>query len=302
MSSDSNQSIRESINKIVKHGWVDSNDVVINAKKIRGSVVKIHKQGRYKGTIDVKEYNTDVVYQYVYLSAIQDNADGFVVIPKLYSDVLCFIDPSTKKKYVTMFSHVDIIQLDSHEQVTVGVQEREPYDETDEDGKTVEELEPTGVFSKTSYTKNSIIAEVQDEDEANHSQLTIDGNKIESIVGDEESVVVLDHGTIHIKHDKAETILDDQQHLSQFGNSKVKIEDGTVYLGSDSNTDDAVLGGALADILSEILGYLGQAMTTTMMGPQPLINMAQYIKLKAQIEAWKASHTQFLTSKVQIQK
>ena len=302
MSSDSNQSIRESINKIVKHGWIDSNDVVINTKKIRGSVVKIHKQGRYKGTIDVKEYNTDVVYQYVHLSAIQDNTDGFVVIPKLYSDVLCFIDPSTKKKYVTMFSHVDIIQLDSHEQVTVGVQEREPYDETDEDGKTVEELEPTGVFSKTSYTKNSIIAEVQDEDEANHSQLTIDGNKIESIVGDEESVVVLDHDTIHIKHDKAETILDDQQHLSQFGSSKVKIEDGTVYLGSDSNTDDAVLGGALADILSEILGYLGQAMTTTTMGPQPLINMANYIAFKAKIEAWRAAHTQFLTRKVQIQK
>lgn len=308
------QSIRDSIEKIAHYKLVDSKGVIRGTRKITGYVVNIDKK---QGTVDVQEYLTDNgtarsnedgiqpgLHKGVLLTALKDNNAGFIIVPKKYSDVTIVrdLDPHNPKEYVIMFSHVDIIQLDSHEQVTVGVQEREPYDETDEDGKTVEELEPTGVFSKTTYTKNSITTEVQDEDEANHSQITVNGEKIESIVGDNKSSAILEHDQIHLKHNKAETVLDDDQHLSQCGGSKVKITDGTVYVGDDSNTDDAVLGGALADILSEILGYLGQAMTTTTMGPQPLINMANYIAFKAKIEAWRAAHTQFLTRKVQIQK
>lgn len=315
LSIDSNQVIRDSIEKIAHHRLLDSRNVVKGTRKIRGFVVKINTAGELAGTIDVQEYPSDVntsaynnsdikpgYHKGVYLSALQDNSNGFLIVPKLYSDVVIFEDPATLRKYVTLFSHVDIVQLDSHDTITLGVREREAYDVNDEDGKTVEELEDTGVFSKTTYTKNSITTEVQDEDEANHSQIIVNGEKIESIVGDDKSSVTLEHDQIHLKHNKAETVLDDDQHLSQFGGSKVKITDGTVYVGDDGNTDDAVLGGALADILSEILGYLGQAMTTTTMGPQPLINMANYIAFKAKIEAWRAAHTQFLTRKVQIQK
>ena len=195
-----------------------------------------------------------------------------------------------------------MIRLDSHDTITVGVREREAYDEGDENGKTVEELDDTGVFSQTSYTKNSVVTEVQDEDDANHSSLLIDGEKIEAVAGDDKSSLKVSQEQVHIKHDKAETVLDDKQHLSQFGNSLVKIENGTVFVGSDNNTDDAVLGVELADILSELLGYIGQIMTTTMMGPQPPLNIASFISLKAKIEAYKAGHTGFLTSKVQIQK
>ena len=312
---DSNVTIRDAIEKISQRPLLGPHNVLKGTRKITGFVAKIHTEGELAGTIDVQEYLTDVntsssssgdikpgYHKGVYLSALQDNSNGFLIVPKLYSDVVIFEDPATLRKYVTLFSHVDIVQLDSHDTITLGVREREAYDVNDEDGKTVEELEPTGVFSKTTYTKNSIITEVQDEDEANHSQIAVNGEKIESIVGDDKSSATLEHDQIHLKHNKAETVLDDDQHLSQFGGSKVKITDGTVYVGDDSNTDDAVLGGALADILSEILGYLGQAMTTTTMGPQPLLNAPSYIALKTKIKAWKAGHTQFLTNKVQIQK
>lgn len=312
---DSNQSIRESIERIAHYKLLDAKNTIRGTRKITGYVVKINTEGKLAGTVDVQEYLSDVgvalsnddgvqpgYHQGVYLSSLQDNSNGFLIIPKLYSDVVIFGDPSSHREYVAMFSHVDIIQLDSHDTITVGVREREAYDEGDENGKTVEELEDTGVFSKTTYTKNSVTTEVQDEDEANHSTFLVGGEKIEAVAGDDKSSLSVSQEQVHIKHDKAETVLDDKQHLSQFGNSLVKIEDGKVFVGSDTNTDDAVLGTALADILSELLGYIGQIMTTTMMGPQPPLNIASFISLKAKIETYKAAHNGFLTSKVQIQK
>lgn len=312
---DSNQSIRESIEQIAHHKLMDSKNIIKGTRKITGYVAKINTDGELAGTIDVQEYLNDVgtalpnddgvrlgYHQGVYLSSLQDNSNGFLIVPKLYSDVVIFSDPASRREYVVMFSHVDVIRLDSHDTITVGVREREAYDEGDENGKTVEELDDTGVFSQTSYTKNSVVTEVQDEDDANHSSLLIDGEKIEAVAGDDKSSLKVSQEQVHIKHDKAETVLDDKQHLSQFGNSLVKIENGTVFVGSDNNTDDAVLGVELADILSELLGYIGQIMTTTMMGPQPPLNIASFISLKAKIEAYKAGHTGFLTSKVQIQK
>lgn len=312
---DSNQSIRESIERIAHHKLMDSKNIIKGTRKITGYVAKINTDGELAGTIDVQEYLNDVgtalpnddgvrlgYHQGVYLSSLQDNSNGFLIVPKLYSDVVIFSDPASRREYVVMFSHVDVIRLDSHDTITVGVREREAYDEGDENGKTVEELDDTGVFSQTSYTKNSVVTEVQDEDDANHSSLLIDGEKIEAVAGDDKSSLKVSQEQVHIKHDKAETVLDDKQHLSQFGNSLVKIENGKVFVGSDNNTDDAVLGVELADILSELLGYIGQIMTTTMMGPQPPLNIASFISLKAKIEAYKAGHTGFLTSKVQIQK
>ena len=192
--------------------------------------------------------------------------------------------------------------MDSHETITVGVTEREEFDESDENSPDIQDLEETGVFSKTTYLKDSITTEVQGEDDANHTKHVIDSEKVETVIGDDKSSMMMDQEQIHLKHNKAETILDEEQHLSQFGNSKVKIEDGTVYLGSDSGTDDAVLGVELATILSELVGYIGQIMTPTMMGPQPPANMASFISLKAKIDSFKSAHSGFLTKKVQVQK
>lgn len=308
----SNQIIRETIQKISRHGLVHPvTGVVKGTNKITGFVAKIHTDGDLAGTIDVQEFTTlsmanndDVQIGYhegVYLSAIQDNSKGLLIVPKMYSEVTISTDPDTNTEYVTMFSHVDIIQLDSHDTITVGVTEREELDKG-EDSPDIQDLEETGVFSKTTYVKDSITTEVQGEDDENHTKHLMDSEKVETIISDDKSSLLMDKEQIHLKHNKAETILDEDQHLSQFGNSKVKIEDGTVYLGSDSGTDDAVLGVELATILSELCGYLGQIMTPTMMGPQPPANMASFISLKAKIDSFKSAHSGFLTKKVQVQK
>lgn len=308
----SNQVIRDAIRKIAWHGLINPDGVLKDTGKVTGYVAKIHTDGELAGTVDVQEYYSLSMeetedkkigyHEGVYLSALQNNSKGLLIIPKLYSEVTISIDPETKTEYVSMFSHVDVIQLDSHDTITVGVTEREEFNESDENSPDIQDLEETGVFSKTTYVKDSITTEVQGEDDANHTKHLMDSEKVETIVGDDKSSMMMDQEQIHLKHNKAETILDEDQHLSQFGSSKVKIEDGTVYLGSDSGTDDAVLGVELATILSELVGYLGQIMTPTMMGPQPPANMASFISLKAKIDAFKSSHSGFLTKKVQVQK
>lgn len=309
----SNQVIREAIQKIALHGLVNpSTGVVRDTGKVTGYVAKIHTEGELAGTIDVQEFaslsmeeNTDMKIGYhegVYLSAIQDNSNGLLIIPKLYSEVTISMDPESKTEYVSMFSHVDVIQLDSHEKITVGVTEREEFDASDEESPDIHELPETGVFSKTTYTKDSIITEVQGEDKANHTQQSIDSEKFEVVVGDDKSSVTIDQKQVQFKHNKAETVLGENSHSSVFGSSAVEIEDGTVYVGSKSGTDDAVLGGELATILMDMLDYVSQIKTTTQLGPQPPLNMAQFIALKSKIMSFKSSHSGFLTKKVQIQK
>lgn len=309
----SNQIIRETIQKISRHGLFNPvNNALRGTERIAGWVAKIHTDGDLAGTIDVQEFATSSInssddvkigyHEGVQLSAIQDNSKGLLIVPKLHSEVVIVMDPVTYTEYVSMFSHVDVIQLDSHDTITVGVREREEFDEGSEDSPDIQDLEETGVFSKTTYLKDSITTEVQGEDEANHTKHLMDSEKVETVVGDDKSSMTMDQEKIHLKHNKAETILDEEQHTSKFGGSMVKIEDGTVFLGSDSSTDDAVLGVELATILSELVGYLGQIMTPTMMGPQPPVNMASFISLKAKIDAFKSSHSGFLTKKVQVQK
>jgi hypothetical protein len=51
-----------------------------------------------------------------------------------------------------------------------------------------------------------------------------------------------------------------------------------------------------------MLNYASQIKTTTQLGPQPPLNLASFIALKAKISAWKGAHSGFLTQKVQVQK
>lgn len=317
----SNEMIREAIRAIALKGVVNSQTgAVRGTSKVTGYVVKIHsdESDELFGTIDVQEYadwsiaeSEDAKIGYhegVLLTAIQKDNQGYIIIPKLYSDVLVSKDPETNNEYVTMFSHVDLIQLDSHEKIMVGVREREEYKPDDENAPDIHELELTGIQTTTEYTKDlSKTAAVTDEN-AEHVATQIIGNdpndglEIKHDVSG-KSTATMTEDDIVLEHDKANITLDDSQAKMEMGKSAVIAEDGTVYVGSKSGTDDAVLGQQLATILSDLVGYLGQMMTPTMMGPQPPANvLASFIALKAKIQSFASSHSGFLTKKVQIQK
>ncbi len=290
----SNEAIRDAIRKIAHKGIVHSQTgIVKGTAKYAGFVTKIHtdESDPLYGTIDVQEIanypvsDTDNpklgLHEGVYLTAIQHDIEGYVIIPTELSDVVITCDPSTGREYVETYSHVDLIQLDSHKTISIGVRERE-QDNSDDD-IDVHELELTGTQSNTTYQKDSITTQVKNDDNETTSTITADG--------------------MSVSHDKtALDITGDEATLTQ-GNSKVMVTDGVVYVGADSSTDDAVLGQQLASILSDLVGYLSQMMTPTMMGPQMPANViTSFITLKAKIEAFAQAHSGFLTNKVQIQK
>lgn len=317
MSNRNNDLIKKAIQRIALQGHVDpSSGVWHDSARITGYVAKIHddESDELFGTVDVQEYNTrsfvqeenDVKFGYhegVYLSALQNNKEGYLIIPKLYSEVTIALDPESRKEYVVMFSHVDLIQLDSHEQIRIGVREREEFD-NDEDGDDIDELKLTGVSTNIELEKDSITTTVvADKDAKNTVTQIMDADGLKQTIGEDKSSQTMTQKEIILEHDKANMTLDDSQAKIEMGKSAVIAEDGTVYVGSKSGTDDAVLGQQLASILSELVGYLGQMMTPTMMGPQSPANvLGSFISLKAKIQSFASSHSGFLTQKVQIQK
>ena len=168
-----NSAIYDAIRQIAFHKLVNPrNNVIKNTAKISGFVVKIHTDGELCGTVDVQEYThtlTDKqaiddglpvgLHEGVYLSAIQNNENGLVVIPYLYSDVVITTDPETLREYVIQYSHADTIQVDAHNKVIIGATETKEWEDS-EDTPDVDELEKTGVHAHTTYTPVSILSEV----------------------------------------------------------------------------------------------------------------------------------------------
>lgn len=310
-----NATIREAIRRIALKGIVNrSTGSVRGTGRVSGYVAKIHndESDELFGTIDVQEYVQLAVdesdemqmgyHEGVLLSAIQDNSKGYVIVPKLYSEVLVSRDPDTGTEYVSMYSHVDLIQLDAHETISIGVKEREEWEDS-EDSPDIDELEETGVFSNTTYVKDSITSEVHKERDSHISKTELTGEKLTVNVDDEQTTVEMDKQQIHMKRENAEITVTSDKIEEKVGSTTITTENGKVHLGSTSGTDNAVLGKELAGVLSELVQYLGQMMTPTMMGPQPPANVvASFISLKAKIDAFKASQSGFLTQKVMVQK
>lgn len=296
----SRQAIFEAIRKIALHGVVNPKTGAAHyTGKVTGYVAAIHTEGELAGTIDVQEYldlsddeDEDVgvgFHEGVLLSAIQNNSTGMVIVPKLYSEVTITTDPETMNEYVIMFSHVDIIQMDSHEKVVVGVTEREEYDIDDDDAPDVENLEPTGLSAHTTYLKDSITDEVIDKEGDKQAKQTITSSQIKNEVG-KESGTLIDEDKVKLKHGSSEATLDDNSVTIKHGGSSVVVEDGVVSVGSKSGTSSAVLYEELAQIFGSLLDYIAQIKTTTQLGPQPPLNVPAFLSLKGQIERFKSTH------------
>ena len=155
--------IREAIRKIALGRSISRVDMsptgtggIGTARMIHGYVAKIHDDpsdaefGQYAGTIDVGEYPDEtastehIVHKGVLLSGAKDNSGGFLIIPTLFSDVTIVSDAATRYMYVVNFSHADVIQLQAHNEVTVGVTQTEELDPESNDSPDYDQLEPTG--------------------------------------------------------------------------------------------------------------------------------------------------------------
>lgn len=160
-------------------GYIDSEGGMYGTRKIVGYVCKVHPldddSDELKGTVDVQEFGYEPgedkyegagYHEGVKVSAIQPNKNGAYLMPSMYSDVVIAQDPISFEEYILMYSHVDIIQMQSHTKVRVGVVETETFKESedDDDSPDVDDLKETGNAAHTEYSKGNIIHTVKTKD------------------------------------------------------------------------------------------------------------------------------------------
>ena len=88
--------------------------------------------------------------------------------------------------------------------------------------------------------------------------------------------------------------------MAKYDAKEIVIKSDGVYVGSGSASEPAVLGNQLATLLVEWLGALSSMMTPTMMGPQPPVNVAQFVSLQAKVNSYKAATSGILSKTVKI--
>nr|DAD84245.1 MAG TPA: hypothetical protein [virus sp. ct0sl4] len=349
--------IIEAIQTIARKGITNpKNGIVKGTGKVTGYVAKIHTEGEFAGTVDVQEFSHVAIedqgdlkigyHEAVRLSAIQDSSSDVVLIPKLYSEVVVTFDPVTQIEYVTMFSQVDWVKIDSHEKITIGVSEHEEFDADDPDGPDVDELEPTGAKSKTTYEKDKIVQVVyvapeekpdgeappasegdgqegenqegdgqesgeapESPDSEEEAEEDGDGSKMEQTPDAFSVDIQKGKGTLLV--DKEKILLTSSNDSSKIrlvkdegsistGDMEVRVTPDTVYVGGEGS--HAVLGEELCDILMKMLQAIASIKTTTQLGPQPPVNIAEFMTIRSQIQAMQKGLNGFISKSVQIKK
>lgn len=262
--------VRRAINQIAMQGMTGLDGAPRGTKKYVGYVCEIHEDGELAGTVDVQEFNYDPgEYHYegaghhsgVFLSAIQDNEDGYLIVPQLFSDVVVVQNPTDGREYVVMYSHAKKIRMLTHSlegdkdgMVEIGVTEVEDFVET-EDGleKGFDELEPTKNKTLTQYTATAITDTVVSPDDeeglkqektAEHKTITVGKTKITI---DGENVSIETSGNVTFKVGGT-TITEDSGKVTVKA-TDIQAEGSTVTVkGSDVTVDGStvtITGGTL---------------------------------------------------------
>lgn len=230
-----------SINQIAKNGMTGMDGAVRGTKKIYGYVCAIHEEGELAGTIDVQEFNYEPDeypimgtghHKGVLLSAIQDNQNGVLIVPMLYSEVTIVQNPTDGCEYVIMYSHAQTIKHIAHSiegedkgEIEIGVFETEKPIETD-DGleKDYDQLEPTKNKANTIYKSTSITDQIvsPDDEEGFKQEKTVEHKII--TVGDTKITIDGENVTIETSGQVSFTV----------GGTKITGKDGSVKIETDS--------------------------------------------------------------------
>lgn len=276
--------IREAIRKIALGRSIERINMspggtcgIGTARMIHGYVAKIHNDPNdeefeeYGGTIDVGEFPDEtascepLVHKGVLLSGIKDNAGGFLIIPSLFSDVTIVSDAATKYMYILNYSHADVIQINAHNEVVVGVTETEELDPENNDSPDYDELEPTGNKSCTTYSVTSVETIVRNK-KGKESKRTVTSESIVQEV--DSSLITQTSGQIKQK----------------VGGKAVTVTNDKITIGDDSANEPLVLGNELAQLMLDFLTECSKIMTPTLMGTMPAVNVASFASLTSKIQ------------------
>ncbi|GAY30667.1 hypothetical protein [Prevotella sp. MGM2] len=250
--------VRRFMGQIARQGMTGMDGAIRGTKKIYGYVCAIHEDGELAGTVDVQEFNYEPDeypimgtghHKGVFLSAIQNNQNGVLIVPMLYSEVTIIQNPTDGNEYVIMYSHAQTIKHIAHSiegedkgEIEIGVFETEKPVETD-DGleKDYDQLEPTKNKANTIYKSTSITDQVVSPDDeigfkeektvehkiitVGDTKITIDGEnvsietsgKVSFIIGG--TTITEEDGSVKIKTDSCE-----------IKGSDIKVDGGNVTI------------------------------------------------------------------------
>jgi hypothetical protein len=247
------------------------------ARMIHGYVAKIHDNpadgefAEYGGTIDVGEFAEEtsgsepVIHKGVLLSGAKNNAGGFLIVPALFSDVTILSDAATRYMYIVNYSHADIIQLNAHREITIGVVETEDLNPNDNDSPDYDELEKTGNEAFTKFSATGIETVVKNKD----------GKEAKTGIEPENISQTVDKSQITQSADKIE---------QKVNSTTITVEDKKVTIGEATATEPLVLGNQLAQLMMEFLTECSKIMTPTMMGTMPAVNAPNFASLISKIQ------------------
>lgn len=291
-SKSSQQMIKEAIRKIALGRSISRIDMsptgtggVGTTRMIHGYVAKIHDDpsdeefAQLGGTIDVGEYPDEtastehIIHKGVLLSGVKDNSGGFLIIPTLFSDVTIVSDAATRYMYVLNFSHADVIQLQAHNEVTVGVTQTEDLDPRSNDAPDYDQLEPTGNRTQTTYATTSIDTVAADQN-GKQATVHIDPEAIKQVV---------DKAEANMWADKVET---------KVGSQALTVTGQKITIGAEDASEPLVLGNQLAQLMLDFLTECSRITTPTLMGTMQAINVPNFASLTAKIQKF-LSQTSF---------
>ncbi len=299
--------LAEGIQNIAGKKLLDKHGNPLYSGRTVGYVCNVYPEGdEWEGTIDVQEFNknyddekADVgLHEHVRISAIQIFKSGVLLVPQLYSEVVIVQDPASQEEYVISFSHVDVIQMNSHQKASIGVTETEEFVEDQDDDKDFDNLEKTGSSAHTYYDKDSITDIVTEHDKEGDDEiknqdgtvsrkvtkdkiveqigekttLTTENTKRTLQIGDNLTIVMDGSGKIDINANGTTVTIDSKGQSTKIGGSdsaQITVDSGgNVIVGEAA--DNAVLFSELNTLLSKLFNYLASALTATQIGPQPL--------------------------------
>jgi len=299
--------LAEGIQNIAGKKLLDKHGNPLYSGRTVGYVCNVYPEGdEWEGTIDVQEFNknyddekADVgLHEHVRISAIQNNKSGVLLVPQLYSEVVIVQDPASQEEYVISFSHVDVIQMNSHQKASIGVTETDEFVEDQDDDKDFDNLEKTGSSAHTYYDKDSITDIVTEHDKEGDDEtknqdgtvsrkvtkdkiveqigekttLTTENTKRTLQIGDNLTIVMDGSGKIDINANGTTVTIDSKGQSTKIGGSdsaQITVDSGgNVIVGEAA--DNAVLFSELNTLLSKLFSYLASALTATQIGPQPL--------------------------------
>lgn len=256
------------------------------ARMIHGYVAKVHNDPSdeefedYAGTIDVSEFAEEtasseaITHKGVLLAGAKDNSGGFLIIPTLFSDVTIVSDAATRYMYVLNFSHADVVQVNSHTEVNIGVTETEKLNPDDNEGPDYDELEKTGNVSFTKYLADII-------ETVSRSK---SGKEIIIKITPESIIQTVDQSQISQTTDKIN---------HKVGSTSITVIDKKITLGSEDASEPLVLGNELARLMLEFITECSKIMTPTMLGTMYAVNVASFAALIPKIQKFlsKTSYT-----------